>query len=72
MLLLNWLQVNDFYSLNTHKNGIFSCLHDYISVSLCYNSDYIKRLEQWIVAVLPFLIMWMGKILKKYDTFCPN
>ena len=36
MLLVDWLQENDyfFYSLNTQKNGIFSCLHDYIGVYL--------------------------------------
>ena len=32
MLLVDWLVENEFlHSLNTQKNGIFSCLHDYIS-----------------------------------------
>ena len=45
MLLVDWLQENDFfYSLNTQKNGIFSCLHDYISVRLWHNWYYIEWL----------------------------
>ena len=65
MLLVDWLQENDFYSLNTQKNGIFSRLHDYISVRLWNYSDYIEWLKQQILALSPLLTMLMGEILKK-------
>ena len=64
MLLVDWLQENDFLQFeHTKEWHFFSCLHDYTAndiIQIALN-NYSSRYK----LLLPFLTMLIGEILKK-------